>query len=181
MFPMVTTVEEVRRARALVAEAAAGVRPGLPAADVPVGIMVEVPAAALRTRHLAGEVDFVSIGTNDLTQYALAVDRGNPLVAGLGDGLDPAVLELIAAVVHGARPQRRPVAVCGAMAADLLAVPVLVGLGITALSVPPAAVAEVKAVVREVDASAARDLAERVLSLESAAAVRRELQAGARP
>ena len=178
MFPMVTTVEEVRRARALVADAAAAlVDRGVPvAAEMPVGIMVEVPAAALRTRHLAPEVDFLSIGTNDLTQYALAVDRGNTLVAGLGDGLDPAVLALIDAVVHGARPRRRPVAVCGALAADLQAVPVLIGLGVTELSVPATAVAGVKAAVRQVDSRAARELAERVLSLESAGAVRRELE-----
>lgn len=180
MFPMVTTVDEVRRAKAMLAEAAATlVRRGQAVPDrMPVGIMVEVPAAALRTRHLAKEVDFLSIGTNDLTQYALAVDRGNSLVAALGDGLDPAVLGLIATVVRGARARALPVAVCGALAGDVCAVPVLVGLGVTELSVPPSAVATVKQVVRDLDAGAAAVVAERLLSLESAAAVRHMLAGG---
>lgn len=181
MFPMVTTVAEVRRAKELLALApAALVRRGhdVPA-RMPVGIMVEVPAAALRTRHLAKEVDFLSIGTNDLTQYALAVDRGNSLVAALGDGLDPAVLGLIATVARGAGARNLPVAVCGALAADPQAVPVLVGLGVTELSVPPAAVPMIKQAVRELDAGAATALAERLLSFESAAAVRDALAGGA--
>ncbi len=174
MFPMVTTVEEVRRAKAMLAEAAATlVRRGQAVPDrMPVGIMVEVPGAALRTRHLAKEVDFLSIGTNDLTQYALAVDRGNSLVAALGDGLDPAVLGLIATVVRGARARALPVAVCGVLAGDVFAVPVLVGLGVTELSVSPSAVATVKQVVCDLDAGAAAAVAERLLSLESATAVR---------
>jgi len=180
MFPMVTTVDEVRRAKALLAEAAETVaRRGQAVPErMPVGIMVEVPAAALRTRHLAREVDFLSIGTNDLTQYALAVDRGNSRVAPLGDGLDPAVLGLIDTVVRGAAPRELPVAVCGALAADPRAVPVLVGLGVTRLSVPSAAVPTVKQAVRDVDAGAAKELAARLLSLESAAAVRAALDDG---
>ena len=176
MFPMVTTVEEVHQAKALLAVARVDlvVRGVDVPAHLPLGIMVEVPAAALRIRHLAPEVDFFSIGTNDLTQYALAVDRGNSAVAGLGDGLDPAVLALVDAVVRGAGD--RPVAVCGALAADLRAVPVLVGLGVTELSVPPSAVAGVKQTVREVDVASAWSLAQRLLALDSAAAVRRALE-----
>ena len=169
MFPMVTTVDEVRRARALVAECSA---------DLEVGIMVEVPAAALLASHLAAEVDFFSIGTNDLTQYVLAADRGNRLVAPLADGLDPSVLGLVRAVAQAGAARGRPVAVCGALAADPAAVPVLIGLGVGELSVPVAAVAAVKQAVREVDAARAEAQALALLGLESAAAVRRALGSG---
>ena len=170
MFPMVTTVDEVRRAKALVHQAGDG-----RAVDIEVGAMVEVPAAALAARHLAEEVDFFSIGTNDLTQYVLAADRGNRLVASLADGLDPSVLGLVGAVAQAGAARGRGVAVCGAMAADPLAVPVLVGLGVTELSVPVAAVPTVKQAVRDVDDAQAAAQADAVLGLESAAAVRQYL------
>ncbi|WP_336920775.1 phosphoenolpyruvate--protein phosphotransferase [Aquipuribacter sp. SD81] len=171
MFPMVTTVAELRRARAALADAATDLGlPGLPP-GLEVGVMVEVPALALRTRHLRGLVDFVSLGTNDLTQYALAAERGNPHVAGLSDALDPAVLALVAATCDGAGPDVR-VAVCGELAADPAAVPVLVGLGVRELSVGPRSVPAVKERVRGLDVTAAADLAGRCLALPDAAAVR---------
>ncbi len=181
MFPMVTTVDEVRRSRALIAEAMAAMADegrAVPA-RMKVGIMVEVPAAALAAAHLAGEVDFLSIGTNDLTQYAMAADRTNAAVAGLGDALDPAVLGLVHMVAVAGADVGARVGVCGALAADVLAVPVLVGLGITELSVPPAAVAGVKQAVREVDSGRALVLAQEALTLGTAAEVRRLLAAGA--
>lgn len=178
LLPMVTTVEEVHRARALVADASAALKgAGHAVPDrLDVGIMVEVPAAALAARHLAQEVDFLSIGTNDLTQYVMAVDRDNSLVAGLGDGLDPALLGLIDTVVRAGSGCGLAVGVCGALAADPLAVPVLIGLGVTELSVPAAAVAMVKQAVRDVEWEDTRKLAEQALALDAAAAVRRLLR-----
>lgn len=174
MFPMVTEAGELVRARALVAEVAAALAAEgrrLPR-RLEVGVMVEVPAAALAAAHLAAGADFLSIGTNDLTQYTLAVDRGNPEVARLADGLHPAVLGLVELVVAAGAAAGRPVAVCGALAADPAAVPILVGLGVGALSVPAAAVAGVKQAVRRLDATRASELARRALALDSAEAVR---------
>ncbi|MEV6490598.1 phosphoenolpyruvate--protein phosphotransferase, partial [Actinoplanes sp. NPDC051633] len=133
MFPMVSTVPEVVRARELLDEAIARAGGG-PPAGLEVGIMVEVPAAALKTAAFVPYVDFVSIGTNDLTQYALAAERGNADLGSLADGLDPGVLRLIDAVGRGAAG-RITVAVCGELAADETAVPLLIGLGVRELSV----------------------------------------------
>ena len=169
MFPMVTTVDELLAARRLLEEAAG--RDGLPPA-LRVGMMVEVPAAALNIEAFLPHVDFVSIGTNDLTQYTLAAERGNAAVAPLADPLDPAVLRLVAEV--GRRSAgRAAVSVCGEVASDPLAVPVLLGLGVTELSVSPAAVPAVKAAVRAVDLRSCGELAERCLRASSAAEVRR--------
>jgi phosphoenolpyruvate-protein kinase (PTS system EI component) len=134
--------------------------------------MVEVPAAALQAGSFADEVDFFSIGTNDLTQYALAAERGNEHVAELADGLHPAVLKLIAMTVEGAAPQERMVGVCGELAGDPVAVPILVGLGVTELSASPPAVPRVKRAVRELTLEEARALAREALSRTSAAEVR---------
>lgn len=177
MFPMVATVGELTRARAalLVAARQVGVT-GLPE-GLQVGIMVEVPAAALRARHLGPLVDFVSIGTNDLTQYTLAAERGNGHVAELGDALDPTVLALVDLVCRQVGPDVR-VAVCGELAADPLAAAVLVGLGVRELSVSPRSVPQVKEHVRALDTRAAADLARRCLDLPDAAGVRRLLVAG---
>jgi phosphocarrier protein FPr len=173
MFPMVTTVDELLAARALLQDAAGpdGIPPGLR-----VGMMVEVPAAALNIEAFLPHVDFVSIGTNDLTQYTLAVERGNAAVASLADPLDPAVLRLVAEV--GRRSTgRAAVSVCGEAASDPLAVPVLLGLGVTELSVSPAAVPAIKAIVRELDLRCCADLAERCLGVAGAAEVRRLVEA----
>jgi phosphocarrier protein FPr len=169
MFPMVTTIEELRAARALADE----VRVELGVAkDVPLGIMIEVPAAAMLSRTLAREAAFFSIGTNDLTQYVLAAERGNAGVASLADGLHPAVLRAIAATVDGASAEGRPVAVCGELASDLPAVPILLGLGVAELSVAPPAVPRVKQAVRGTSMSEARELAARALEASSAPEVR---------
>ena len=178
MFPMVATVEELTRAREALLAAArdVGVTDGLPP-GLEVGIMVEVPAAALRARHLGRLVDFVSIGTNDLTQYTLAAERGNSSVAGLGDALDPSVLALVDLVCRQVGPDVR-VAVCGEVAADPLGATVLVGLGVRELSVSPRSVPAVKEHVRALDASSAADLARRCLQEPDAAGVRRLLAGG---
>ncbi|MBF6182081.1 phosphoenolpyruvate--protein phosphotransferase [Nocardia otitidiscaviarum] len=164
MFPMVTDVREIDAGRRMLEEVAPE---GL---SLEVGIMVEVPATAAKTAELAEHVDFFSIGTNDLTQYALAVERGNEAVAALADALDPGVLRLIDMVCRGAGGAR--VAVCGELASDPVAVPILLGLGVTELSVAPAAVALIKAAVRTLDRAACADLAARALRCATATAVR---------
>ena len=147
MFPMLTTPGELIEARQVLTEAAGP--SGLPE-GLRVGTMIEVPAAALKIEAFLPYVDFVSIGTNDLTQYAMAAERGNGAVAALSDPLDPGVLRLIDHVCRAARG-RIDVAVCGEAASDELAVPVLAGLGVHELSVSPAAVPRVKAAVRQLE------------------------------
>lgn len=171
MFPMVATVEELRAVRRLLDEACARVG-GSPRAGFEVGIMVEVPAAALLAVQLAHDVDFFSLGTNDLTQYVLAAERGNAALAGLADGLHPAVLRLVHEVCHAAKAHGRWVGVCGELAADPLAVPLLAGLGVRELSVAAPAVPAVKAAVRALDRDDAAALAHAALAADSAAAVR---------
>ncbi|WP_280263565.1 phosphoenolpyruvate--protein phosphotransferase [Nocardia wallacei] len=165
MFPMVTALDEVRAGRALLEEVAPQ---GL---SVDLGLMVEVPATAARASAFADHVDFLSIGTNDLTQYALAAERGNDTLAALADPLDPGVLRLIDMTCRGAGDT--PVHVCGELAADPGAVPILLGLGVTELSVAPPAVPEIKAAVRASDMKTCTALAARALRCPSAAEVRR--------
>ena len=169
MAPMIAKVAELRAVRAAMQAEAAALGLG---ADMPLGVMVETPAAAVMADGLAAECDFLSIGTNDLTQYVLAMDRGNPAVAGSVDGLDPAVLRMIDQCCRGAALHGKPVGVCGGLASDRLAVPILIGLGITKLSAAPAAVAEVKALVRGVSVERCRALAAAVLQVSTAAEVR---------
>jgi phosphocarrier protein FPr len=175
MFPMVATLEEYRQARAALVRARDELkRAGWSAmpGELEVGVMVEVPAAALAAEAFAAEADFFSLGTNDLTQYTMAAERGNASVAGLADGLHPAVLRLIRLVAEAASRHKRWVGVCGELASDPAAVPVLVGLGVTELSANAPAIPAVKQAVRSVDSDAARRLAERALGLASAAEVR---------
>ncbi len=174
LVPMVTTLPEWRRLREHLAEVQDRLRhEGLPFAEqMPLGVMIEVPAAALMAEHLAAEADFLSIGTNDLTQYTLAVDRGNDLVAGLFQELHPAVLALIQKTVEGARRHGIPVSVCGEMAGDPRATAVLVGLGVSELSAVPAALPGVKRVIRAMNLDEARTLATQALQEIDAEAVR---------
>ena len=176
MFPMVTTVNEVTQARRMLDEAIKSAGAGEPA-GLQVGIMVEVPATALKAAALARYVDFFSIGTNDLTQYALAAERGNPDVAPVADGLDPGVLRLVDAVCRGAA-DRTPVVVCGELAADEDAAGLLCGLGVRELSVAPGAVPVIKEAVRAVDLRRAARLAATALTAENAAGVRALLRDG---
>jgi multiphosphoryl transfer protein len=169
MFPMIATLSELRDVKAMLAEEVTSL--GVP--PVPVGIMVEVPSAAIMAAQFARDADFFSIGTNDLTQYTLAMDRGHPKLAPQVDGLNPAVLRLIAQTVNGARPAGRRVGVCGGIASDPRAVPILVGMGVDELSVSLPAIPAVKAQIRSLRIDACRDLAERALSAESADEVRR--------
>ncbi|MGB2952132.1 MAG: phosphoenolpyruvate--protein phosphotransferase, partial [Gaiellaceae bacterium] len=173
MFPMVATLDEYRQAKAVLARAREGLeRAGASTPDaLEVGVMIEVPAAALAAEVFAPEVDFFSIGTNDLVQYTMAAERGNPSVAGLADGLHPSVLRLIRIVCESAHGHGKWVGVCGELASDPLAVAVLVGLGVAELSANAPAIPAVKQAVRNVDAGAAGALAEEALGLSSAAEV----------
>ncbi|HKP59040.1 MAG TPA: putative PEP-binding protein, partial [Polyangiales bacterium] len=168
MFPMIARLSELHDVKAMLAEEAASL--GIP--SVPTGIMVEVPAAAVMAAQFAREADFFSVGTNDLTQYTLAMDRGHPKLAPHVDGLNPAVLRLIAHTVKGAEPLGRPVGVCGGIASDPAAVPILIGIGVSELSVSLPAIPAVKAQIRGLRMEDCRALAERALAAESAEAVR---------
>ena len=173
MFPMVTTVDELLAAREHLDAAITSVGRGEPA-GLEVGIMIEVPAAALKTAAFAPHVDFFSIGTNDLTQYTLAAERGNTSVAALADPLDPAVVTLINKVCRGAGPDRL-VAVCGELAADEAATDLLVALGVRELSVAPRAVPPVKQAVRGLETTTNPRLVERCLEADTADSVRAAL------
>jgi multiphosphoryl transfer protein len=181
MFPMVSTLAEYRDALSVLARAREqlserGEAPG----QLEVGVMIEVPAAALAADAFAREVDFFSIGTNDLVQYTMAAERGNEAVSGLADGLHPSVLRLIRSVTEAAEAHGKWVGVCGELGSDPQAVPLLVGLGVSELSVNPPAVPATKETVREVDAGAAAALAGEALGLDSAEEVR-ALVTGAAP
>jgi len=168
MFPMVATIEDFRLAKAIFEEE----RARLGADPVPVGIMVEVPSVAVMAPQFAAEVDFFSVGTNDLTQYTLAMDRGHPKLAPQVDGLNPAVLGLIAQAVKAAHAAFRWVGVCGGIASDPQAVPLLVGLGVDELSVSIPAIPAVKAQIRSLSLKDCQDLAAQALTQSSAADVR---------
>lgn len=172
MFPMVSTVDEIKRAKQIVDEE----RRALGAEPLPVGMMIEVPAAVLKAEMFAQYVDFFSIGTNDLTQYVMAADRGNAALADLSDGLNPAVLKAVEMTVDGAASCGKWVGVCGGLAAQELAVPVLIGLGVSELSVPPASIPAVKAQIRALSMQKCRALAKQAVLMESAAAVRDAVQ-----
>ncbi len=169
MVPMIAGVDELRRVRAVLDR----VRTEMGITDkVELGVMVETPAAAVTADLLAAEADFLSIGTNDLTQYALAMDRGNAAVAGSIDGLHPSVLRLIAQTCQGAARHGKWTGVCGSLASDPLAVPILVGLGVAELSATPAIVPEIKALVSALTLEQARAHAAAALECATAADVR---------
>ncbi|MDQ6819705.1 MAG: phosphoenolpyruvate--protein phosphotransferase [Actinomycetota bacterium] len=169
MLPMVATVEEIHAARAVLDQAREETGVEVP---LELGIMVEVPAAALTAAKLAEHADFFSLGTNDLTQYTMAAERGDERLAALLTGPQPAVLRLVGATVQAAATRGRQVGVCGELAGDPAAAVLLVGLGVTELSMAPALVPEVKAALRQVDFATAQEAAEAALEADDAAAAR---------
>ena len=169
MIPMVASLAELTAVRRLADAAAREIGRTEP---FQLGVMIETPAAAVTAELIAAEADFLSIGTNDLAQYALAMDRTDPELAAEVDALHPAVLRLIRMAVEGARVHGRPVGVCGGLASELAAAPILIGLGVTELSAAPAVVPELKAIVRTLTMDACRDLAARARAQASAAEVR---------
>ena len=170
MFPLVSTLLEFRQARMVVADVMEDLEEEgiLFNREVPVGMMVEVPSAALMAEEFAREVDFFSIGTNDLIQYTLAVDRSNPAVANLYSAADPSIFRMIRMVVEAGEKQQIPVSVCGQMSSDPIYIPLLVGMGLRELSVTPHAIPEVKQVIRSLTIPQAREIAQRVEGLEIA-------------
>jgi phosphocarrier protein FPr len=173
MFPMVNDLAELRRAKAILAEVVDELRRSGNSFAEPrqVGVMVETPAAALLADQLAGECDFVSLGTNDLIQYTLAVDRINQRVAALFQPLHPAVLRSIRAVMVAVHAQGKWVGMCGEMAGQPTAVPILLGLGLDEFSMVPAAIPQAKWIMARLDRAQAREIAEQALSLTSAVEV----------
>jgi phosphocarrier protein FPr len=174
MFPMIASLREIRAAKEILSIA----RAELHAAGIPcneameVGIMVEVPSSVTMADQLAAEVDFFSIGTNDLSQYLMAADRTNPKVATLADAFEPAVLRMIQHTVIAAHHAGIWVGVCGELASFPLATPILAGLGVDELSMNPPAIPAVKAAIARLTMSQAEAIARAVLQLDSAEAVR---------
>ncbi|MCC7476184.1 MAG: phosphoenolpyruvate--protein phosphotransferase [Pirellulales bacterium] len=178
MFPLVSTLLELKHAKMMLREAREDLDEEGAAydRDIKVGMMVEVPSAVVMLDHFAEEVDFFSIGTNDLIQYALAVDRSNKDVAGLYTAADPAVIRLIDMAVRTAQSREVPISMCGQMCGSPLYTMLLLGLGLRSLSLTPAAIPEVKQVCRRVNLSSCERVAQRVLELESARDVKTYLK-----
>jgi len=179
MFPMVSTVADLKRAKVLLERA----RRDLDAEDaeygpVKVGSMLEVPSAVMVADRLAPHCDFFSIGTNDLTQYTLAVDRGDPRVAHLASSLDPAVLRLIEEARKVAEAHDKPISICGDLAADPVATPVLIGLGFRSLSMPTAAIPLVSETIRRLEAGQAASSAKEALEQDGVADIERLVHRG---
>ena len=167
MLPMVTSIEEFRQARKIFEEECHNL-----GTSVPLGIMIEVPVAALMAEILAQEAEFFSIGTNDLAQYSTAIDRGHPKLAKLADGLHPGILRLIKMTVDGAHKYNRKVGVCGGIGGDLEATAILVGLGVDELSVAAPAVPAIKDRIRNLSMEDCRQLAAKAVNCENSKAVR---------
>lgn len=169
MIPMITTIEEVWRSLKLIQECKGELRKEKIKFDnqIKIGIMVEVPSAAVMSKEFSEEVDFVSIGTNDLIQYLMAVDRGNDLVSDLYQEFSPVVIRTIDHIVREAKKEKIPVSICGEMAADTLAIPLLVGLGLDSLSMSPATILYAKRIIRNFEFKKAKLLAEECLSCKT--------------
>ncbi|MBI2066701.1 MAG: phosphoenolpyruvate--protein phosphotransferase [Deltaproteobacteria bacterium] len=177
LIPMISGVDEIRRVREILKKVQDELTNESTRFDpkIPVGMMIEVPSAVQMAHYLIRYVDFFSVGTNDLTQYTLAVDRNNERVATFFDSLHPAVLKSIAHVAAVAVEAKKPVGICGEMAGDPLVAPLLVGLGITGLSMIPVSILQVKNIIRQVRLSEVRKMAVEVLKLATASEVREKL------
>lgn len=167
MLPMISTIDEIRRSQQLIAEcmnelSEENVKYD---GDIDIGIMIEVPSAAVMTKELAAEVDFLSIGTNDLIQYLMAVDRGNDLVSDLYQEFSPVVLRTIKKIVDDAKLAGKPVSLCGEMAADTLAMPLLVGLGLEILSISPHTIPYAKRIITSFSYKDAKKMADTCISI----------------
>jgi phosphotransferase system enzyme I (PtsI) len=175
MFPMISDLDEVRQAKAVLAEVREGLKQEgvIVAANIPIGIMIEIPSAVALADHLAKEVDFFSIGTNDLIQYSLAIDRVNEHVAHMYQPLHPAILRLIHQTIAAGHGAGIPVAMCGEMAGDPLYIPVLLGLGLDELSMNPVTVARVKQVIRLISWEESSQMVQEVLTLQTTDQVNR--------
>jgi phosphocarrier protein FPr len=173
MFPMIGSIGEIQAAKRMLAEGQCDLRQaGIPFdEEMEVGMMIEVPSAVATADLLAAEVDFFSIGTNDLTQYTMAADRGNAKVASLAQALQPAVLRMIKQTVDAAHAAGIWVGICGELAGNAAVTPLLVGLGLDELSMSAPSIPAVKESIRQLRYSEAQSIAETVLALDSVTAV----------
>ena len=170
MFPLIATLLELRQAKMVLADVVEDLEESGEQfnRDLPVGMMVEVPSAVLMIDHFAEEVDFLSIGTNDLIQYTLAVDRSNKDVADLYSASDPAVLKLLQIAIDAAARHNKPISLCGQMSTNSTYTMLLLGMGLRQMSVAAAAIPEIKRICRTVSLDHCRRVAERALTLENA-------------
>jgi phosphotransferase system enzyme I (PtsI) len=181
IFPFVSGIEELREAKAVLQEAADELASrGETAPMPPVGVMLEIPSAAVTADLFAREVDFLTIGTNDLIQYSLAVDRTDARVSRLYEPLHPAVLRRLRLIVHAAARRGTPLALCGEMAADPVLLPLLIGLGLTEFSMTPSAIPVAKQVIRQLSAADMRRVAREVLRMATVEEIERHLLASLR-
>jgi len=173
MLPMISNIHEVTAAKQLIKKAYRElIQEGVKVKYPPVGVMIELPAAVYQIRTLAKMVDFVSVGSNDLTQYLLAVDRNNPRVANLYSAFHPAVLAALQQVVTAAKEEKKPVSICGEMAGDPGAAILLMAMGYDVLSMNASTLLKVKSVIRSVTMDAAQDLLDQVMELDDAQMIR---------
>jgi len=178
MLPMVSLISEVDELLQLLGQAHDELlEEGRPVSRPRIGVLVEVPALAYQIEALTRRVDFLSIGSNDLTQYLLAVDRNNPRVAEIYDDLHPAVLRMLVQIVDGAAAYNRPVSVCGEMAGNPMAAILLLGMGVSSLSMSTGSLLRVKWAIRSFSRARARQLLQSALRMEEASQVRRLMQA----
>jgi phosphotransferase system enzyme I (PtsI) len=178
MIPMITTIEEVWRSLKLIQECKSELRKEKVKFDnqIRVGIMVEVPSAAVMSKEFSEEIDFISIGTNDLIQYLMAVDRGNDLVSNLYQEFSPVVIRTIHHIVQEAKNGKVPVSICGEMAADTLAIPLLVGLGMDSLSMSPATILYAKRIIRNFEYKKAKVLADECLKCKTEEEIQKKVK-----
>lgn len=178
MLPMISTIDEIHRSNKIIKECMHELTNEKISfdAEMKIGIMVEVPSAAVMTKEFADEVDFLSIGTNDLIQYLMAVDRGNDLVADLYQEFSPVVLRTIKKIVDGAKLAGKPVSLCGEMAADTLAMPLLVGLGLESLSISPATIPYTKRIIKSFSYKDAKKMADKCITVCYEAEIEKTIQ-----
>lgn len=169
MIPMVTAIEEVRETKILIEQCKKELKAEKKQFDkhLPVGLMIEVPSAAAMAKDFAEESDFLSIGTNDLIQYTLAVDRGNEIVSKLYQEFHPSIVRFIHHVAKEGKKVGKPVSLCGEMAADPFAAPLLVGLGLESLSISPSIIPQIKKIIRSISYKDAKELAEKCLEMRT--------------
>jgi phosphotransferase system enzyme I (PtsI) len=178
LFPLITTLLELRQAKTVVRDVMEYIEEEgiVYRSDISIGMMVETPSAALQCDSFAREVDFFSIGTNDLVQYTLAVDRGNERVAGYSDPLHPAVLRLLKLVIDGAHAAGIWVGLCGELAGQPEAIPLLLGFGLDEFSMEPASIPRAKQIISQFTTEQAQQIAEKALSFSTASEVREYLE-----
>ena len=178
MIPMISTLDEVWRTQKIIQECKSELKKEKIKFDnhIKIGIMVEVPSAAVMAKDYAEEIDFISIGTNDLIQYMMAVDRGNDLVSNLYQEFSPVIIRTIDHIVSAAKESKIPVSICGEMAADTLAIPLLVGLGLDSLSMSPGTILYAKRIIRGFEFKKAKTLAEECLQCKTEVEIQKKVK-----